>query len=185
MLEEVWKDVVGFEGLYQVSSHGRFKSLDFTREYIDGRVYHYKSKILKTCIDPRGYICLHFYNIENGRKTVSGHRVVAEAFIPNPENKKTVNHKDGNRTNNKLENLEWNTYSENNIHAMKVLGKKTPSKLDSKLMKLDKDAIVDILKNCKSRVKGSMLKDFAKKYNVSSPCIAKCLERFTLEEFNL
>ena len=103
-MEEIWKDVKGYEGLYQVSSLGKIKSL-------------YNKQNMKPYIH-NGYsrITLH----KNGQcKMNMVHRLVAQAFIDNPLNKPCVNHIDFNRSNNNVENLEWCTYSENQNHSFK------------------------------------------------------------------
>lgn len=183
-MQEIWKDIIGYEGLYQISSLGRVKALPKTLQYSDGRLYHYKEKILKYSTGTSGYPTLHFYSLEGVRETCMIHRLVASAFIPNIDNKPTINHMDGNKQNNSVSNLEWNTYTENQEHArLTGLHKGTPSKLDSKLAKLGKEDIIDILTNCKKRVTGVMQKDFAEKYNVSTTCIESVFKRFSLEEF--
>jgi hypothetical protein len=113
---EIWKDVVGYDGLYQVSNFGNIKSLD--RKRWSGRNNSYslfKGKELSKS-KRRGYlrVSLTKSKIE---KTFSIHRLVAIAFIPNPENKPQVNHKDGDKLNNNEWNLEWNTASENTQHS--------------------------------------------------------------------
>lgn len=92
---EVWKDVVGYEGLYQVSNLGRVKSLWFGKE-----------RILKLGRNIFGYLTVGLHKNEQ-QKTCKVHRLVAQAFIPNPNVLPEVNHKDENKTNNSIENLEW------------------------------------------------------------------------------
>ena len=94
-INEVWKDVSGYEGLYQVSDKGRIKSLKFRKE-----------RILKPGRDTCGY--LHVILWKNGRKKLCKvHRLVAKVFISNPDNLPMINHKDENPSNNRVENLEW------------------------------------------------------------------------------
>ncbi|ADI23905.1 HNH endonuclease family protein [Enterococcus phage EFRM31] len=104
MIEE-WKDIKGYEGLYQVSNLGRVKSLKFGKE-----------RILKTGVDRYGYISVNLYK-NNKRKLCKVHRLVAQAFIPNHENKPQVNHIDEDKTNNMVSNLEWVTAKENVNHG--------------------------------------------------------------------
>lgn len=107
MEEEIWKDVKGYEGLYQISNFGRVKSLV------------YKGKIKELQTDKNGYARTSLWKKNNGSlKQV--HRLVAIAFIPNPQNKSQVNHIDGNKKNNNVNNLEWVTPSENSIHAYRM-----------------------------------------------------------------
>ena len=101
-MEEIWKDVKEYEGLYQVSNMGRVKN------------NHEKIRSIRTRKD--GYQDIALYKNKNVKYKLI-HRLVAEAFLHNPDNKKTVNHKDGDKTNNKVNNLEWSTASENTIHA--------------------------------------------------------------------
>lgn len=117
-MAEVWKDIPGYEGLYQVSDLGRVRSLErwrYNPKCKDGKQY-VPEKILKAA-ERTGYLVVAI-NKNGKRKSYSVHRLVAQAFIPNPENKRTVNHKDGNKKNNRVSNLEWNTDSENVNHAI-------------------------------------------------------------------
>ena len=126
MQEEIWKDIVGYEGLYQVSNFGRIKRLKkitkwFSRNHWCSRID--EEKILYQEKNTTGYNTVKLH--KNGKAIKKNvHRIVAETFLQNKENKKTVNHKDGNKTNNNISNLEWATYGENNQHAFTILGKK-------------------------------------------------------------
>ena len=115
-MEEIWKDIVGYEGYYQVSNKGRIKSIERKIARNDGKFNYIKSKILrckKVGSDYLGVILC-----KNGEKlTKTIHRLVAEAFIPNPKDKPDVNHKDGIKRNNAVSNLEWVTKKENSRHA--------------------------------------------------------------------
>lgn len=121
MKKEVFKDVLGYEGLYQISNYGRVKSLGrknifycgLRKQYLERPV---KEKILSFNKSYRGYlqVCL----TKNGKyQTFLVHRLVAQTFIPNLENKPQVNHIDGDKENNFVDNLEWVTSSENIRHA--------------------------------------------------------------------
>lgn len=106
-MKEIWKDIEGYEGLYQISSFGRIKSLKRLGE--DGR--QLPEKILKTS-NSHGYRSIVLR--KNGKSwTYSVHRLVGKTFVPNPENKPCINHKDENRKNNHADNLEWVTQKEN------------------------------------------------------------------------
>ena len=95
MKKELWKDIKDYEGHYQVSNWGRIKSIKFGKE-----------RILKPVTDRHGYLLVSLWK-NNKQKTYKVHRLVAEAFIPNPYNLPQVNHKDENPLNNNVNNLEW------------------------------------------------------------------------------
>ena len=106
--DEVWKDVVGYEGLYRISNKGTV-----CRIYKNGKVNFMTPRILN------GYWRVKLCN-GNTQKEYFLHRLIAQAFIPNPENKPEINHINGIKTDNRIENLEWVTRSENAIHATKT-----------------------------------------------------------------
>lgn len=103
-MQEIWKDIKGYEDLYQVSNLGRVKNKK-------------TNNIRKTYISKIGYYAINLYKKDN-RKTTFLHRLIAEAFIPNPNNLPCVNHKDENKLNNNLDNLEWCSYSYNNTYGI-------------------------------------------------------------------
>ena len=116
-MEEYWKPVVGFEGLYEVSSHGKVRSCERPRR--DKPFGTLRSRLRK--IDAsRRYPQVALLNREGAKTTISLHRLVATAFLPNPDNKPCINHKDGNSKNALVENLEWVTYQENLTHAIQT-----------------------------------------------------------------
>lgn len=107
-MEEIWKDIAGWEGLYQVSTCGRVKSLKYGKE-----------RILKQSKNSSGYLTVSLY-IEGKTLSKVVHRLVAIAFIPNPENKIEVNHIDEDKKNNRLENLNWMTSKENSNWGTRI-----------------------------------------------------------------
>ena len=109
---ENWKDIKGYEGFYQVSDCGRIKSLERDVYYSNGIVHHLKEKILAPFLDKDGYQIVSLY-LNGKAKSITVHRLVAEAFLPNPENKSQINHKNEVKNNNVVENLEWCTASYN------------------------------------------------------------------------
>lgn len=117
--KEVWKDIAGYDGLYQVSNMGRVKSLERTRNMnLPGRKKRapVSERILKFG-QSQGYQAVTLAR-DGVNKKIRLHKLVALAFIPNPDNKPEINHKDGNKHNNCADNLEWVTPIENQRHAI-------------------------------------------------------------------
>lgn len=117
MMEE-WRDIKGFEGLYQISNFGRVRGVDRYIKDSIGRNRFHKRKLKSQSTSKRGY---NFVTISKNTKMYmfNVHRLVALAFIPNPHNKPCVNHIDLNQLNNHVSNLEWCTQKENVHHAIK------------------------------------------------------------------
>lgn len=136
-MKEIWKDIKGYEGLYQVSNLGRVKSLDRTYKssLTNTETITRRGKVLKPLFN-RGY---YYVALSSGNKVIrkSIHRLVAETFIPNNLNKPQVNHKDGNKKNNNVKNLEWATQSENQLHRFSCLGHKEATKIAIKCITLN------------------------------------------------
>jgi len=109
-MEEVWKDIEGYDGDYQISNKGNIKSF---KRIKDG-------KLLKATVGNTGYCTVKLSNKDKERKTFRVHRLVALHFLELVEGKDNVNHKNGDKTDNDVNNLEWCTYKENNIHARKT-----------------------------------------------------------------
>lgn len=113
---EKWKDIEGFEGYYQVSNHGNVRSLDRTVYYVDGRVAKYKGQPVASNIRPNGYVKVNLYR-DHKMKNLSVHRLVALAFVPNPNKYPIINHIDEIKNNNHFKNLEWCTSAYNSNYG--------------------------------------------------------------------
>lgn len=128
---ENWKFINGYENRYLVSDLGNVKSLRKPHRSYD--------KVLKPVKIGSGYLCVDLGN-GNGIKRFLLHRIVAEAFMPNPDNKPQVNHINGIKTDNRLENLEWSTRSENQKHAIKT-GLRTARGVKNSQAKINEDIV--------------------------------------------
>ena len=113
-MKEEWKDIIGYKGRYQVSNLGRVRSL------VSNKILNHN--LIRKKYGTYSRVALYSYG-RGSDKRLSVHRLVAAAFIPNPHNKREVNHIDGNPQNNSVENLEWATGSENQQHSINVLGR--------------------------------------------------------------
>ncbi len=156
--DEIWRDVVGYEGYYKVSNFGRVKSF-----------HKGKSKILKFGVSPFGYLrvvlCKDFK-----KKNRPIHILVAQAFIPNPDNKRQINHIDGDKTNNHVSNLEWATPAENIHHAFAMGLRK--SGYEHFRAKFTPEQVREIRRDCVPGDSELGFKPFAKKFNVTPKIIS-------------
>ena len=118
-MEEFWKDIEGYEGWYQVSSQGRVRSVERYVNYKKTGLSNRKSRILKAKKDYYGYMVVNL-SVNCKVKTMKIHRLVADAFIPNPDNLPCVNHKDEDKTNNFVDNLEWCSVAYNNTYGTRI-----------------------------------------------------------------
>jgi len=125
-MEEIWKDIIGFEGKYQVSNFGNLKSLTRADKHC------HKDKIRNSHKINSRYVNAHLFT-DKKKYSFLMHRLVALHFIPNPENKPQVNHIDGNKSNNHINNLEWCTASENMTHSVNTLNNKSEPGINHKL----------------------------------------------------
>lgn len=116
-----WRTIEGYEGYYEVSDKGDVRSLDRivpSGKHGTRKIYGRTMKLTQSYgRNNDGYLVVNLRK-DHTSKVIPVHRLVAKAFIQNPDNLPTVNHKDGDKTNNKVDNLEWASYSENNIHAL-------------------------------------------------------------------
>lgn len=163
---EIWETIDGFDGVFKISNLGRVKRIECIRQHPRYGQSKFKEKIFSVHINTGGYpdVTLQHNGI---RKTFRVHRLVAAAFIPNPENKVTVNHKNGIKTDNSVENLEWNTNSENTKHSyrMGLQADRRGENSWSKLKEQDVKTIKALLyAGCNHRM-------LAEQFNISRPTI--------------
>lgn len=170
MQTEIWKTIEGCS-TYEVSSFGRIKSLP--KPNYNG-VNHYMTKeiILKQSYDKDGYRKVGLkIDFTKKQRQFSVHRLVALHFIPNPENKPEVNHKNGNKDDNRVENLEWATRKENQDHAYKNKLQIAVRGEQSGQAKLTEKAVLEIRASDLSR------KELSLKFKVRESCICKIIKR--------
>ena len=167
---EVWKDIKGYEGHYQVSDLGRVKSLSRVVKSRVGVFGTKKEIILKTFKNGDGY--LKYKLCINGKeKSVISHRLVANEFLENPFNKPQVNHKNGIKDDNRVDNLEWVTSSENVIHSL-ANNLKIPQKgSEHGMSKLTEKEVLEIRAIGRTKT----LKEVGKMYNVDMSLISLIL----------
>lgn len=125
-MQEEWRDVVGYEGFYQVSNLGRVRSVDRQQEVLwkGKKVYKpIKGRVIAQTKQNGGYLMANL-SANGKRKECTVHRLVAMSFLDNPNKLKEVNHKDGNKENNNVSNLEWCSRSDNLKHRARILGQR-------------------------------------------------------------
>lgn len=153
-MEEIFKDIKNYKGIYQISNFGRVKSLK-------------RNIILKPSTNKKGYLQVVLYN--NASKTVRIHRLVAEAFIPNPNNLPQVNHKDGNKINNFFNNLEWVNNSENQKHAFSLKLQDNRGNKNPRVRKINQyDLNGNLIKTWNS------IYDITNELHINRSCIWRC-----------
>lgn len=179
---EEWRDIKGYEGLYQVSNFGRVKTLTKIIHSSKRSDFVVKEKVLSTRPNNRGYIMVGLHK-EKHFKLALVHRLVAQAFIPNPNNLPQVNHLDENKNNNCVNNLEWCTNKENHNYGTGHI--RTAQKQRKKVYQYD--------------LNGNFIKEFEgvtqaekelKIHNISQVCLGKYKQskgfifRYTKKELN-
>jgi len=160
---EIWKKIEGFED-YEISNKGRVR-----RKYL--KFIKYRKPVYQ-----KGYVCITF-SVGSCFKKFQVHRLVAEAFIYNTENKRCVNHINGIKTDNRVENLEWCTHSENEKHSFEILGKKSNGILRRKIELKD----IDIIKNMS--LNGISQRKIAEIYNICQPSISLIINNKTYQKW--
>ena len=172
IMEEIWKDIEGYEGYYQVSNYGRIKSVERLINYKGlNKTQKYPSVILRQCLNTVGYYQVSL-SINNNRRRVMAHRIVALAFCNRPSGRDFVNHIDGNYLNNDASNLEWLTSKENSRHAI-VMGAHKVYGEDSHLSKFTNNQ-ADIIRMIKNR--GIKTSDLCTLLNVHKSCINRIVK---------
>lgn len=142
-MDEIWKDVKGYEGMYQVSNLGRVKSLE--RQIVGIKSKYIRERILKQSPDGKGYMMAWLY-FKNKRVSAKVHRLVAEAFIPNTENKPQIDHINAIKTDNRVDNLRWCTEKENSCNPITAKRNceahyRDKGKCNSKVLQMSMDGV--------------------------------------------
>ena len=178
-MEEIWKPVKGYEGLYEASNLGRIRSVDhldtFTTKHGDIITRMVKGKILKQHIDSRGYYLMVTMSKCGKPSCNLVHRVIAKTFIDNPDNLPEINHKDENKANNAISNLEWCDHVYNNNYGKKATchhGENNPQ------CKFPIETILAIRKEYNPNEIGKRICDLSRKYGVSQPHIRSIITGF-------
>jgi len=167
-MTEIWKDITGYENSYQISNIGNVRSKDRVILYVDNRKRVVSGQPIKLGIDTKGYYKVNLRK-NNKFQTFRIHKLVAEHFLKKEIGKDIVNHKDGNKLNNCVDNLEFVTLSENTLHAIYTLKKDfTKTKLEKKqpIISIENNEIYRFFESISKAVKF---------YNISSRTIGRKL----------
>lgn len=168
-MEEIWKDIPGYEGLYKVSNLGKIKSLSRFRKGNNGARVPVKEIILKQAVNKLGYAVVSLS--KNGKRPqFRVHRLVAFAFLDNPRELPQINHIDGDKLNNKLSNLEWVTPKENTKHAKSIGARDYAFGENSHYAKLTEKDVERILRLVAD---GLSIAEVAFEYNVHNSSIER------------
>lgn len=182
---EEWRDIKGLEGLYQISNLGRIRSLDNIQIRSNGFKmckFHKKGQILKTYQSGKdykkgqGYETVTIYD-----KRYKIHRLVAQAFIPNPQKLPQVNHIDGNKLNNRADNLEWITNRENMLHSWGI-GLREKSRKKARKLKIEQ--VNQMRKECIPGDKEKGYKPLGRKYGVSPTTVKQIVRKEKWKDVN-
>jgi hypothetical protein len=165
-MDEQWRDAVGFEGLYLVSSLGRVRRI---QPRIRGRKSDDPSGILRANPQTNGYMRVTLF-VEGKQLTRLVHRLIAHAFLGAPAPRQQVNHKNGDKANNTVANLEWATPRENRLHAFRVLKHQLPKGEAHANSKLNDQKVREIREH---RRRGVPTKLLCKRYGVSESVLVK------------
>ena len=173
---EIWKDVIEYEGLYQVSNLGQVKSLDRLANHAKGGLRIFKGKILKSRIDSLGKYTRVSLSKFGKTKDFLVHRLVGQMFIPNPFNKEEINHINGVGKDNKSSNLEWVTRSENIQHSFNI-GIRKPTILTREQCALTKLNSEDLKRVISFYLQGVSIKKLSVDYNMSESGLSKTIKK--------
>lgn len=175
-MEESWKAIPGYVGAYEVSSFGAVRSVDRTTvSEKDGRTRVYPGKLLKQCTKNRRYATVSL-SVNGALRSIKVARLVALAFVDNPNGKPEVNHKDGDRLNNRAENLEWATRKENMRHAVET-GLRPPKLGEKHGCARLKES--EVLKIRELREQGAELRQLGEEFGVHHSTIFHIVHRMT------
>lgn len=172
--EEIWKDVVGYEGLYQISNFGRLKHLAFILTNICG-VHNVKERLVHPHIQNNGYYLCDLYK-NNIRKNVLLHRIVAEAFIDNPNNYSFVNHINSIRTDCRCVNLEWCTKSYNTKYSYDTTNRKIKMNWKKGKDNANSKAVIMLDKNNNYIKRFECIMDIQRELGILYNSIVNCLK---------